>query len=810
MKKLIETIKPINYKFHLIVVLGFIIISSFFYYPVLFGKEIFQSDISQYRGMAKEIIEQREKNKKETYWIDNAFGGMPTFQLGAKYPYDILTPIHKVFRILPHPIFLMFLYFFSFYIFLIVIKIPIKYSVLGSLAYGLSTYLLIIIQVGHNTKAQAMGYLPLVLAGIIMIFQKRYKWGLILSIIAIALQIRANHYQISYYLILLIIPLIILKFIEYYRRNNLKTFLKKVSLIFISGLIGVGLNFTSILSTAEYSKFSTRGKSELSIDNDGNKVQPSSGLEYDYITQYSMGIFESFNTIIPRIQGGASRENVGKDSNLYKHLINNGVPRSQANLFIENVPTYWGSQPILEAPPYIGISVFFLAILSIFLSITTLKKWLILGSLFSILLSWGKNFPILTNFFIDYFPLYNKFRAVSSIQVVLEFCVPVLAVIGLNEIFSKKHLNKKGLVLKIFSIFSILLLILYLSKSILSFASPNDMYFSQVYGSEILSLIKESRIDFFVNDLLRSFLFLVLITSLLIAYLKHSRYSNIILIGVYLTFVFDLFGISERYINRDVFVPKSKISKPFEITSADKSILRDTTRYRVYEPSIGLNGSRTSFFHNSIGGYHGAKPRRFQELYDFFVKEEISGIIDMLNVKYLLYRDDEDNLKPMKNPNFLGNAWFVNKLIKKESLDSVFYSMKSIDFSNTAITNSNIANSLPNEFLIDDNSYVKLSSHESGNLKYISVSKEDSFIVFSEIFYPNGWEVYVDGVLSSHFDVNYILRGMFIEKGSHEIEFVFKPDAIKLGSLVQLSSIVIFILIILNFIYSFYKKNKIN
>ena len=810
MRKLIEIIKPINYKFHLLVVLGFIIISSFFYYPVLFGKELFQSDISQYRGMAKEIIEQREKNKKETYWIDNAFGGMPSFQLGAKYPYDILTPIHKVFRILPHPIFLMFLYFFSFYIFLIVIKIPIKYSVLGSIAYGLSTYLLIIIQVGHNTKAQAMGYLPLVLAGIIMIFQKRYKWGLILSIIAVALQIRANHYQISYYLILLIIPLIILKFNEYYKRNNLKTFFKKVSLIFISGLIGVGLNFTSILSTAEYSKFSTRGKSELSIDTDGKKVQPSSGLEYDYITQYSMGIFESFNTIIPRIQGGASRENVGKDSNLYKHLINNGVPRSQANLFVENVPTYWGNQPILEAPPYIGISVFFLAILSIFLSITTLKKWLILGSLFSILLSWGKNFPILTNFFIDYFPLYNKFRAVSSIQVVLEFCIPVLAVIGLNEIFSKKHLNKMGLILKIFSIFSILFLTLYLSKSILSFASPNDMYFSQVYGSEILSLIRESRIDFFINDLLRSFLVLVLMVSLLIFYLKYSRYSNIILIGIYLTVVFDLFGVSGRYINRDVFVPNSKINKPFEITSADKSILRDTTRYRVYEPSIGLNGSRTSFFHNSIGGYHGAKPRRFQELYDLFVKEEISGIIDMLNVKYLLYRDDEDNLRPMKNPNFLGNAWFVNKLIKKESLDSVFYSMKGIDFSNTAITNSNVANNLPEKFLVDESSKIELTFYEPGNLKYNISSDEDSFIVFSEIFYPNGWNAYIDGIPSKHFDVNYILRGMFVEKGNHQIEFVFRPTTIKLGSLVQLTSIVVYILIILNFIYSFLKKNKIN
>ena len=230
----------------------------------------------------------------------------------------------------------------------------------------------------------------------------------------------------------------------------------------------------------------------------------------------------------------------------------------------------------------------------------------------------------------------------------------------------------------------------------------------------------------------------------------------------------------------------------------------------MYEPSIGLNGSRTSFFHNSIGGYHGAKPRRFQELYDLFVKEEISGIINMLNVKYLLYRDEEDILRPMKNPNFLGNAWFVNKLIKKESLDSVFYSMKGIDFSNTAITNSNIANNLPEKFSVDESSKIELTFYEPGNLKYNISSNEDSFIVFSEIFYPNGWNAYIDGIPSKHFDVNYILRGMFVEKGNHQIEFVFRPTTIKLGSLVQLTSIVVYILIILNFIYSFLKKNKIN
>jgi len=811
MKKLIEIIHVNNLKIHFLVVLGFIVLSSLFYYPIFLGKSIVQSDISQYMGMSRQIEEHRSTYEKETYWIDNAFGGMPTYQLGAKYPYDILTPIHKIFRLLPHPIFLLFLYFFSFYFFLVTIKIPVKYSVFGALAYGLSTYLLIIIQVGHNTKAQALGYFPLVLAGVIMIFQNRYKWGLLLSVIAMGLQIRANHYQMSYYLILLLIPLFIIKFKEYFINNNLKQFWKQSCVIIFSGLLAIGLNFTAIISTAEYSKFSTRGKSEISLTEEGSQILASSGLEYDYITQFSYGIYESLNLIIPRIQGGASRENLGKSSELFKHLITNGISRAQAEQFIENVPTYWGSQPILEAPAYIGVSVVFLAILSLILSITPLKKWLLLGSVFSLLLSWGKNFSLLTSFFIDYVPLYNKFRAVSSIQVLLEFCIPVLATFGLYEFMSTENILKRKKLIKTILIFSILFIIIFFTKYFNSFDGVNDAYFSQIYGNEILSQIKDARISLFNDDVIRSFVIVSLISILLLYFLKNSKKNKLVLFLLYCILIIDLVGISSRYINRNLFISKAKINQVFSITKADASILKDKDRFRVYEPSIGLNGSRTSYFHNSIGGYHGAKPRRYEELYSLFVSNEIGGVIDMLNVKYLLYRDKDNLLKSMKNHNALGNAWFVENLQKMESVDSVYYAMKNIDFSISAITNSNKSTLLPDKYKIDSLSSIKLVDYKAGYLKYNFSSLEDSFIVFSEIYYPHGWKVLVDGKPSNHFDVNYILRGMYIAKGIHVIEYKFEPDIIKLGSLVQIGSITIFsILLLISIAISLKKRKLIN
>ena len=441
MKKLIESFLKNKGHYHAGVIFCFGIFSILFYYPTLSGKALVQSDIRQYTGMSRQIQEHRKNQEEEIYWIDNAFGGMPTYQLGARYPADFLTPIHKIFQNIPQPAEILFLYLLSAYLFLLIIRMPWHIAVFGALAYGLSTYLLIILQVGHNTKAQALAYMPLVLGGVYMIFNDKKFWGFLLTVLALAMQIRANHYQMTYYMLLLLLLFVMVYFFKSIKDKSLKPFAVKTGILVFSGLLALGLNATSLLATAEYSKFSTRGKSELTQNPDNSLKEVTSGLDTAYITQFSYGIFESLNLFIPRIQGGGSREDLGQDSELYKFLIQQGVPRNQAGQFVQNVPTYWGDQPILEAPAYIGVTIVFLAIISLFMIKGALRNWLFAGIIMSLLLSWGKNLPWLTQFFIDYFPLYNKFRAVSSIQVILEFCFPVLACLGLHLILEQKSVK---------------------------------------------------------------------------------------------------------------------------------------------------------------------------------------------------------------------------------------------------------------------------------------------------------------------------------------------------------------------------------
>ena len=355
MKKLNSSINLKALGVHLGIGFLFALLSlAVFFYPLLQGKQLFQSDTAQYSGMARQLQESRQDNDEELYWIDNAFGGMPTYQLGAKYPNDILTPLHKVFRLLPHPSHLLFLYLIGAYFFLLSIGQEKKYAILGALAYGLSTYLLIIIQVGHNTKAQALGYLPFVLAAIHYIFSKKSLWGIVFGAIAMGLQIRANHYQMTYYMLLLMALYVGFQAWQYYQSKEFKTFYYASLRLIIAGGMAIALNATSLLATAEYTQFSTRGENELTLDANGLPLEQGSGLTYDYITQYSCGIFESFNLLVPRIQGGGSSEDLGTSSGIYQNLIQRGVSRQQAAQFVTNVPTYWGNQPILEAPAYVG------------------------------------------------------------------------------------------------------------------------------------------------------------------------------------------------------------------------------------------------------------------------------------------------------------------------------------------------------------------------------------------------------------------------------------------------------------------------
>ena len=806
MKKLIESFLKNKGHYHAGVIFCFGIFSILFYYPILSGKALVQSDIRQYTGMSRQIQEHRKNQKEEIYWIDNAFGGMPTYQLGARYPADFLTPIHKIFQNIPQPAEILFLYLLTAYLFLLIIRMPWHIAVFGALAYGLSTYLLIILQVGHNTKAQALAYMPLVLGGVYMIFNDKKFWGFLLTVLALAMQIRANHYQITYYMLLLLLLFVMVYFFKSIKEKSLKPFAVKTGVLFFSGLLALGLNATSLLATAEYSKFSTRGKSELTQNPDNSLKEVTSGLDTAYITQFSYGIFESLNLFIPRIQGGGSREDLGQDSELYKFLIQQGVPRNQAGQFVQNVPTYWGDQPILEAPAYVGVTIVFLAIISLFLIKGALRNWLFAGIIMSLLLSWGKNLPWLTQFFIDYFPLYNKFRAVSSIQVILEFCFPVLACLGLHLIFEQRALNPKKSILKTATFFLSFLLLLLLSKSIFDFSGGMDGYLSEAYGPMIMDQILEARRSIFSYDIIRAILYTLAITAILYLFIQGKLSKKVSILALFALLASDLLGISNRYIDRDLFVLPRQKSQPFLIQASDRAILKDSTRYRVFEPNLQLSGARTAYFHNAIGGYHGAKPRRFEELYEYFSANQIEGVLDMLNVKYILFEKEKEQ-KFIQNSNAMGNAWFVDSLFVAIDADEVLNKMKSLNFENGAIV---LASKAPENikltFSADSLSRIDLTKAHPNRLEYKFSSSEEQMVVFSEMYYPYGWKSFIDGVEVEHFPVNYVLRGLNVPKGNHDIVFSFEPSVIKTGTSIRLLALFLFLGVILGALFKKYKR----
>ena len=808
MKKSIKQFFNKTNAIHFLVLTGFILFSVSFFYPVLSGKQLIQSDIQQYSGMSRQVEEYRSEGE-EIYWIDNAFGGMPTYQLGARYPYDFLTPIHKIFQLIPQPSEILFLYLLGAYLFLLIIKMPIPIAILGAFAYGLSTYLLIIIQVGHNTKAQALAYMPLVMGGMYLLLNNKRLLGFLLTVLALSMQIRANHYQMTYYMLLLMLVIFIFYGIKAMKDKSLKSFTKNSILLITSGILSLGLNAPPLLATSEYTQFSTRGKSELNLNPDGSLKESTGGLSRDYITQFSYGIFESLNLIIPRIQGGGSREDLGENSDLYEFLVQNGVSQSQSKSFVSNVPTYWGSQPILEAPAYVGITVIFLAIIALFLVRGPLRNGLFFGVILSLLLSWGKNLPWLTNFFIDYFPLYNKFRAVSSIQVILEFCFPILACLGVYQIFVKNDKNNVKSILKISVGFISLLILLLFSKGLLDFSGLMDGYISEGYGPVMMEQILKARKQIYNYDLIRAIIFCLIISTLYFLFYWAKIGKNTAIIFLTAIVLIDLIGISNRYIDREMFVSPRQKKGLFQPRSGDQAILQDDSRFRVFEPSLQLSGARTSYFHSSLGGYHGAKPRRFEELFDYFSTHQIQGVMDMLNVKYLLF-EEASQQKVVDNPTALGNAWTIDSLKVASSADDLLEQMKTLDFSNQALVLKNeTPQNIPHRFNSDATKEIYLISAKPTNLRYAFSASEEQMVVFSEIYYPNGWYAEIDGKAVDHFPVNYVLRGMLVPAGNHTINFRFEPQVINLGVNIRLIALLVFLMLVSSMVYDQIKKNPV-
>ncbi|GGK57829.1 MULTISPECIES: YfhO family protein [Flavobacteriaceae] len=783
---------------YLIAIAVFMVVSITYFSPVLEGKKIQQGDITQFKGSSKEIADFRAENNAEPYWTNATFGGMPAYAVSAYYPYDFINKLDNLIRFLPRPADYLFLYFFSFFVLLLVLKVDWKLAILGALGYGFSTYLVIILGVGHNAKAHAIAYFPLVIAGILLVFQRQYILGFIITALAMGLELSASHIQMTYYLLFLVLIYGIVKLIDSIEKHETPHFVKSVLVLVVAVVLAVGTNATRLLATSEYSKVSTRGKSELSINPDGSEKQATSGLSKEYITQYSYGISETFNLFIPRFMGGGNYENVGNESNIYQFLKDKTDPR-QAKQFAEFAPMYWGQQPIVEAPAYIGAIFVFLFILGIFLVKGTFKKWLVAAVIFSILLSWGKNFDILTNFFIDYVPLYNKFRAVSSIQVIAELAIPLLAILTLKEWFSTKVSSEEKLqaLKKSFYIAAGIALIFTLfGSSLFAFEGLRDSNYDQMLPG-LLDAIIEDRKAIFFSDSLRTLTLVVLAAGILWLFLKQKLKSTIAIIALGALILFDLVSVGKRYVNNDDFKAATKIDKPFVASEVDKEILKDTTYYRVANFMVDpMNDGSTSYFHKSIGGYHAAKMGIYQELFDFQIAKNNIQVLNMLNTKYFVFLDGSERETVQPNPDANGNAWFVNTIKIVEKANEEIKALDSLQTKNEAvITLDRISNDFKTEYIKDSLASIELTSYKANELIYESNSLENQFAVFSEIYYENGWNAYVNGELKRHYRINYVLRGMVIPKGKHTITFKFEPTVIKRGTTITLVSYLFLILI---------------
>lgn len=798
---------------HLAVVLVFIVTALLYFSPVLSGKKMYQSDIQQYRGMAKELMDHREQTGEELYWTDAAFGGMPTYQLGAKYPHNWIKSLDLGIRFLPRPADYLFLYFIGFYILLLVLKLDWRYAGLGALAFGFSSYLIIILGVGHNAKAHAIAYMPLVLSGILLTFRKKYIWGFLLTAVAMALEIVANHVQMTYYLMLLVIVLSIAYFIDALRKKELPHFFKSVGILVLAVGLAIGSNAASLMATSEYSNFSTRGTSELTINPDGTPKEAVAGLDKAYINQYSYGISETLNLFIAGLYGGSNSEPYDKDSAFTEFLMRQGVPPAQVeSIFGQFGLYYWGSQPGVSGPAYLGAVVVYLFVLGLFLVRGRIKWWLAGGTVLALLLSYGGNLAWFTDLWIDYFPLYNKFRAVTSIQVIAELCVPVLAIFGLYKVLQKTepfHRKLNALKWTTGITGGLALTILLFNGSLFSFAGGNDAYYIQNFGMEFITAVKEDRKALLVSDTIKTLVLVLLAAGLIWFYLKDKLKETQVIIAVAVLIVFDLVNVDRRYVNTENFMSARLVEQPFQPTQADKEILKDTTRYRVYEQSVGLNGARTSYFHNSIGGYHGAKPARLQDLIEFYLYEGNLVLLNLLNTKYIITQNEEGQEQVQINPQAAGNAWFVQNLKIVPDADAEILALDSINVRQTAVIQQEFAGLLErNVFPQDSTQSIKLVEHRGDYLKYQSQASGDKLAVFSEVYYPNGWQAYIDGKPTEHFKVDYILRGMKVPAGKHIIEFKFEPQVVRTGSTISLASNVILVVLLLGALAFSIKRSR--
>ena len=766
---------------HLFALAAFLLITFVYFQPLFEGKKIYQGDIVNYKGMSQELTEYRAETGKEALWTNRMFGGMPAYQISHHTPSNLTRYADKIVSFnFPREASFVLIAFIGFYILLLSMGLAPPMAIAGALGFGLTSYLFIIIEAGHNTKAHAMAYMAPVLAGIIMAYRGKLLRGSAITALFLALQLRANHLQITYYLLMIVLAFGIFELVHAIKEKKVPQFVKTGMVLVFAAILAIGANIEKIWTTYEYGKYSTRSQSELTID--GDQENKTTGLNKDYATSWSYGKMETLNLMIPNLMGGASGSELSEDSDVYQVLKKNRVPN--AKNIIKRMPTYWGDQPFTSGPVYIGAVICFLFVLGAFIVKGRLKWWLITCTLLSFALAWGHNMMWLTDIFLDYVPGYNKFRSVSMILVIAELTIPLLGFLALKEILSEK-IGKKELIKSLKFALGITgglcVLFAFVGPSLFNFTSNGDAQLPDF----IVSALESDRASLLRSDALRS-LFFILLTGLSI-YLFHTKKIKMLVFATVLAVLVlaDMLPVNKRYLNADDFVKARKMEQPFKKTPVDAQILEDKElNFRVYNLAERLDaGARTSYFHNNIAGYHGAKLKRYQELMDLQLSKANASVVNMLNTKYIIRKGPSGDLIASQNPSRYGPAWLVKEVEVVANADEEMNLLSTFDLSNKAIVDQ--------RFGLSTTSYsatgsILLSSYEPNHLVYDVNVDEVSFAVFSEIFYDKGWNAYINGELNAHYRVNYVLRGMNLPKGEYQVEFKFEPQSVVIGSSISL------------------------
>jgi hypothetical protein len=804
---------------HLAVVLIFLVVIITYFSPLLEGKRLRQSDITHWKGMSKEITDFRAKTGEEALWTNSMFGGMPAYQISVEYKGNLIRYIDDIFKFgLPHPANLVFIYFIGFFILLMVMKVDPWLALAGALAFTFSSYLFIILEAGHNSKAHAIGYMAPVLAGILLTYRGKYLAGALLTALFLALELQANHLQITYYLALMVVLLGIFELITAIRTKQIPAFAKSTGLLFVAALLALSVNITNIWATWEYGKETIRGKSELT----SNAEIRTSGLDKDYATQWSYGVGETFSLLIPNAKGGATGSLGNNEKAMEK--VDNMYAQSVAG---QN--QYWGDQPFTSGPVYIGAIMMFLFLLGMFILKGNLKWWVLSVTILSILLSWGKNFMPLTDFFLHYVPGYNKFRAVSMILVIAELAIPLLGILTLKEIVEKPEIlrSKQKYFFTAFGLTGGLALILYLMPQVFfNFMSTMEVraiaeqrqsleaaqlnqFDALIYNMEL------ARVAIFKADAIRSFLFIAIAAALLWLYSRSKLNKWMIVAGMVVLVSADMIPVAHRYLNNDNFVKKSIVNNPYQPTNADLIIMKDVDpNFRVFNMTVStFQDASTSYFHKSIGGYHGAKLRRYQELIDHHISKRNPQVLNMLNTKYIIGMGENRAPEVQINMDALGNAWFVNEAKMVSNADEEIDALTAFFPENTAVVDKRFASDLEGiTFKPDSTASIELTEYQPNKLTYAFESQVDQLTVFSEIYYDKGWNAYLDGKKVPHFRADYVLRAMVVPAGKHEIEFRFEPKVFAVGEKVSFASSLLLILMIVGLagtrLWKFYKSPK--